>query len=901
MVKAGAKNKLPGSSCNSFFQRIFIARLLPANQIESFLKVLSMDIQSSRGLQQFKNYVGIKFQLYNSLFTSLPFHRIEKTGILLSLLLSDCEEGYKKKQSPVQIIDDFFKKHTAHLNERERLDLLFRFVQYAERQVVLFDALEDAAFREVNDINGAGSLKHLESEIMQTQKEEDLAEQLKGFAIRLVLTAHPTQFYPGSVLGIINDLSRSLSENNAAQVHLFLQQLGKTPFFKHQKPSPYDEAVSLIWYLENVFYAASGRIITFLKNQFPMALPENNPIITMGFWPGGDRDGNPNVNSDITLKVADALRGSIIKCYYLDVRRLKRRLTFKGIEGMLADLEKTLYNNIFVPGHRTELKKSDIIDPLNKIREILVYQHNGLFLELLDNLISKIKVFGLHFASLDIRQESTVHTKVLEHLAGKAAAIPAGYNALTVAEKIDLLTNINEPAQSTLLPEGVLKDTLDSCMAIRGIQLYNGTDGCSRYIISQCNSAINVLEVYGIFLLSGWKKEALSVDIIPLFETIDDLQSAAAVMEVLYKNEAYRAHIKRRNNKQTIMVGFSDGTKDGGYFMANWGIYKAKETLTSISKKYEVDVVFFDGRGGPPARGGGKTHKFYASMGKNISNKEIQLTIQGQTVSSNFGTIDSAQFNIEQLLNAGISNALFSTRRITLEPGEEVLLQSLANESLKAYLNLKDHPDFLNYLSHVSPLKFYSETNIGSRPAKRAGSSRLNLKDLRAIPYVGAWSQLKQNVTGYYGVGSALRELDQQGKFAELKTLYHNSLFFKTLMDNCEMAMKKSFFPLTQFLSDHPQYGEIWNKIYAEYDLTKRYILLLSGKTELMGDYPVEQLSIQMRERIVLPITTIQQYAMASIRKMEEQLSLLNPIKENYEKLVIRCSFGIINAGRNSA
>src|SRR6195952_5970539 len=272
-----------------------------------------MDHQSSRGLQQFKNSVGIKFQLYNSLFTSLPFHRIEKTGILLSMLVSDCEEGFQKKQSPVQILDAFFAKHTPLLNERERLDLMFRFVQYTERQVVLFDALEDASFREINDVNGAGSLKHLESEVLQSGKEEKLAEKLKNFAIRLVLTAHPTQFYPGAVLGIINDLSKAVTDNNASQINMYLQQLGKTAFLKKQKPTPYDEAISLIWYLENVFYDAAGHIISFLKNEFPDAVPDNNPIITMGFWPGGDRDGNPNVRADTTTKVVAALREAIIK------------------------------------------------------------------------------------------------------------------------------------------------------------------------------------------------------------------------------------------------------------------------------------------------------------------------------------------------------------------------------------------------------------------------------------------------------------------------------------------------------------------------------------------------------------------------------------------------------------
>ncbi|HEX8355936.1 MAG TPA: phosphoenolpyruvate carboxylase, partial [Segetibacter sp.] len=337
-----------------------------------------------------------------------------------------------------------------------------------------------------------------------------------------------------------------------------------------------------------------------------------------------------------------------------------------------------------------------------------------------------------------------------------------------------------------------------------------------------------------------------------------------------------------------------------GYLMANWSIYKAKKELTLISKNYGVEVVFFDGRGGPPARGGGKSHKFYASMGKEISNKEIQLTIQGQTISTSFGNKDSARFNMEQLLNAGISNKLFPIREKTLSTEEEQVMEELATESLQAYVDLKNHPEFMNYLSNVSPLKFYGETNIGSRPSKRGTSAKLTIKDLRAIPFVGSWSQLKQNLTGYYGVGSAIQVMDKKGKLNEIKQLYKNSLFFKTLIDNCEMSMKKCFFPLTAYLSSHPKYGEMWNRIYYEYELTKKYLFLISGKTELMSDYPVESLSIQMREKIVLPLLTIQQYAMARIREMDaEEVSEIR--KKVYQKLVMRCSFGIINAGRNSA
>jgi phosphoenolpyruvate carboxylase len=858
-----------------------------------------MDSYSNSALQQFRNLVGIRFQLYNSLFTSLPFHRIEKTGVLLSLFLLHCEEGFRKKQSPIEIVDSFLSQYTAYRKEQESLDLLFRFIQYAERQVVLFDALEDSAFKHVNDLNGSGTLKHLQSEVIQTQTEDQLMDKLKDFSVRMVLTAHPTQFYPGEVLGIINDLSKALGEENAALINMYLQQLGKTPFLKKQKPTPYDEAISLIWFLENVFYPAAGRILSALKNEYMDFLQLNNPVIRMGFWPGGDRDGNPFVTTDTTLKVADALRGGIIKCYYQDVRKLKRRLTFKGVEEKIGDLEKKLYVNLFVPNGQTNITQREILDTLLQARVTLIEQHNGLFLHLLDNLISKVQIFGLYFASLDIRQDSSVHEKALEALSAKTDLLPDKYNALSEEEKIKFLQNLSATVDASIFDNDLYRDTLQSMQAIKTIQQLNGEAGCHRYIISHCTSSLNVMEVFALLILGGWDREEMAVDIVPLFETVDDLENAETVMRTLYENEVYNCHLKKRANTQTIMLGFSDGTKDGGYFMANWGIYKAKKELTKISKQHGIDVAFFDGRGGPPARGGGKTHKFYASMGRDIANKEIQLTIQGQTVSSNFGTIDSAQFNIEQLIHAGISNDLFSTKEITLNEDEENLLQLLADESYKAYIELKEHPYFVEYLANASPLRFYAETNIGSRPAKRGSSSKLTLKDLRAIPYVGAWSQLKQNVPGYYGVGTALKKLEEAGKWQQVQEAY-KTLFFKTLMDNCEMAMKKCYFPLTEYFSRHPRYGEIWNMMYNEYELTVRYVLKLSGHTELMADYPVDQLSISMRERIVLPLVTIQQYALSKVREMEEQL-VTSPVKETYGKLAMRCSFGIINAGRNSA
>lgn len=226
-------------------------------------------------------------------------------------------------------------------------------------------------------------------------------------------------------------------------------------------------------------------------------------------------------------------------------------------------------------------------------------------------------------------------------------------------------------------------------------------------------------------------------------------------------------------------------------------------------------------------------------------------------------------------------------------------MQALSNESYDAYNELKNESIFLDYVNFVSPLRYYAETNIGSRPSKRK-SGQLNLNDLRAVPYVGSWSQLKQNLPGYYGVGIALERLEKEGKWKELKQLYKNSLFFKTLLDNCEMAMFKCYFPLTKFLSQHEKYGTLWVKIHEEFERTQKYLLKLSGASELMEDKPVDRLSIQMRQRIELPLITIQQFALTKIREIEEKNNKSED-KSVYEKMVIRCSFGIINAERNSA
>jgi phosphoenolpyruvate carboxylase len=476
--------------------------------------------------------------------------------------------------------------------------------------------------------------------------------------------------------------------------------------------------------------------------------------------------------------------------------------------------------------------------------------------------------------------------------------IPANYLELNTDQKITLLGQLNGCISADKINDQMGQQTLASIYAMKSIQAKNGAKACERYIISNNGSVVNVMEAFAMIRLCDWKEP--NCDVIPLFETIDDLKDADKVMEALYTNSEYQKHLKRRGNRQSIMLGFSDGTKDGGYLMANWAIYRAKERLTQVSRDHGVTALFFDGRGGPPARGGGKTHQFYASLGNTIEHEEVQLTIQGQTISSNFGTLASCQYNLEQLISSGISNEVFAPDQANISAEQRLIMEQLAELSYTAYQDFKNHPKFLPYLERISTLKYYAKTNIGSRPAKRGGSDQLNFSDLRAIPFVGSWSQLKQNVPGFYGVGIALDTLKAQGNLAELQDLYKTSAFFRTLLENSMMSLSKSYFPLTKYLKDDPEFGPFWQLIYQEYLRSKELLLEVSGLEQLMEDSRAMRASIGVRERIVLPLLTIQQYALRGIQGIQKQEGDDQDLKV-YEKMVTRSLFGNINASRNSA
>jgi phosphoenolpyruvate carboxylase len=896
----------------------------------------------------FYERVALKYQIYNGLFLNLPFEQVRPAAIMLPVFAEFCTERLERGEHPARIVEEFAKEKLDESSFETLKDLLFTFMQIVERQVVLFDALEDAAYGTVNDTDGAGSVRDLLTRLEAESNLDAYERLLEDYCVRIVLTAHPTQFYPDEVLAIITDLGDALGEDDVRGIHRLLLQLGKTRFMNKEKPTPLDEAQSLLWYMEHIFYhtvaGIQRRLLEPVTGDDRERLVRERPKIELGFWPGGDRDGNPYVTSDLTIATANRLRTSLLRLYLGDIRELLRRLTFPGVheamERIRDRLNVTLYPLIRVQqvdytadGDWEDASEDaydsaeEFFDELAEVQSQLYRDHMGLFAEELEDLMLKVRIFGFHFASMDLRQDSRVHTTVISDIVAalerEAARRAEGdehhfapdYAEASVEERMEILEELEPllPYEGDLLKlvtRGITRDTVLSLRAAKAIQRTNGPRGMHRYIISNTRSATDVLEVWFLTRCALPGDETIDLDIVPLFETVDDLANAYGIMRSLYGHATYQEHLARRGNTQYIMLGFSDGTKDGGYVTANWEIFRTKKRLTELARERGIRVIFFDGRGGPPARGGGNTYKFYRAMGRAVESKEIHLTIQGQTVSSKFGTHESARHNLEQLVTSGLENELYPEQGSALTREDEELLEAISHIAHEHYRSLREHPAFIPYLERMTPLRFYGLTNIASRPTSRSSSGGLSLENLRAIPFVGAWSQLKQNIPGYFGFGSALQEQIEEGNRDRVARLYQDSLFFRTLVENTMQSLSKTYYPLTSYLESDPEFGEFWQRLRDEADLTKATFARISGTRELMASAPTVRESIHTREEIVLPVLVIQQYALSKLRELGEgspaPAGTAAPGTEDadrrhvFEKMVVKSLPMIVNAARNA-
>ncbi len=830
-----------------------------------------------------------KFEIYNSLFLKLSYQGANDFAHLIPILGKVGKQKLLEGQDPITTFNQFYDDY-KEIIQIEKKDFMFRVIQYVERQIVLFDSIEDSISPYELEDQKSVLIDSMFGQLDSEKDKKEFMEKLNAFSVRIVLTAHPTQFYRPAVLEIISKLRECVKNNDIDKIDQLLHQLGLTSLVNTASPTPLKEANNIIHICRHEYYDAIGNLIYQLEKDYPEY--SNDDLVTLGFWPCGDRDGNPFVTHEVTKEVIDNLRMTLMKCYYNDLKELSSKLTFRDIDTKLEEARSSLYNAMF--DAKVDFDYTQLLESLNTVKKILVSDYQSLYLEDLEKLIVKVKVFKNHFASLDIRQDHSVHRVCVEDILINKGIIDKSLDELKNDRLVELLTKENIQITDFESYKDLTKDTLLNIQQLPLLQNKNGEKGCHRYIISNSEDEFSVLFVYGLF---RWihNTDLIHFDIVPLFETMKGMTESTKVMSFLYENKSYFSHLEKRKKKQTIMLGFSDGTKDGGYLKANWSIYKCKEALSKTSKKFDIDVVFFDGRGGPPARGGGKTHNFYAARSSEIANNDIQLTIQGQTITSTYGTKEKFVFNAEQMVTSGLIS-LDKNSETEISDEERALIERLSELSFKKYTALKNHPMFLPYLEKMTTLKYYGQTKIGSRPGKRNKSKKLSLSDLRAISYVGSWSQLKQNIPGYYGVGTALKKLEEEGKLEEMQKLYSDVALFKTLIDNSMMSLTKCFFELTSYMKNNDEFGAFWNVLFDEYLLSKSMILQITGMDSLMENEQRSRESISLRDTIVLPLLLIQHYALQILNS-----GLEKEHQEIYQKLVVRSLYGNINASRNSA
>jgi phosphoenolpyruvate carboxylase len=500
----------------------------------------------------------------------------------------------------------------------------------------------------------------------------------------------------------------------------------------------------------------------------------------------------------------------------------------------------------------------------------------------LSTLIREVQVFGFHLATLDIRQHSGRHRSAMAEVLARYG-LSVDYEKMPEADRIALLSReiMNpRPLTARLDFSEETNETLGLFRLIRQAREIIGAECIRTYIISMTAEVSNVLEVLLFARDAGLMGQ---IDVVPLFETIEDLRTAPQIMTKLFQNAAYHQHLQGHDNRQQIMIGYSDSNKDGGYLIANWMLFVAQRGLAKVCDQFQVKLLLFHGRGGTVGRGGGPANRAILAQPPESVRGRIKLTEQGEVISGRYSNADIAHRHLEQLISAVM---LTSGRRPQYEQEAAwgKVMDQLSEDAYQKYRKLIENPPFLKYFHETTPLEHISQLNIGSRPSRRKASPAIN--DLRAIPWVFSWTQSRVNLPSWYGVGTALAdwieadgshdETEQASRLAQLSEMYQNWPFFRTVLDNVQMGLLKGDMAIASLyaeLTDEATRDEVFSDLKEEYACTKRMVLAVTGYTELLENELWLQRSIKLRNAYVDPMNYIQ---VAALEQLREQPDIVN-------------------------
>ena len=791
---------------------------------------------------------------------------------------------------------------------------------------------------------------------------EEFSGLLDEMSIELVLTAHPTEVNRHIVLEKFRRISSLLGDYDSpvlsadekkvveGEIHAELDGLWQTEEVPPYKLTPLDEARNIHYYFREIIFGALVRIY----DRFERKIGENYgvsdiklpPFLRFGSWVGGDRDGNPFITHLITKEVLESQKALALEKHIEKMERLKRQLSSSvKLVPVSPELAASITeevreyaesNGIHNPGEHyrvileymdgrlraaldaVEGRTGSVVPPYASKDELLrdlriidrsLRENKGGHIagSLLKKFIRQVEVFGFHMAKLDIRQNSAVHGQAIDEITERLG-LPS-YGSMNESEKLEWLSG------EILNPRPLVPDWLALSRETRELLLTFDTirdsltaispDCIDTYVISMTQSAADVLEVLLLAKEAGLYQRDVGkvksrLNIVPLFETIEDFRHAPGIMRGLFSNPVYREHLRARGDTSEIMIGYSDSGKDGGILSAGWEIHKAQTSLKEVSDEFGVRNKFFHGRGGTVSRGGGPTNQAILARPAGTVEGAIKITEQGEVIYSNYSHPEIAEDNLELVLTSVVLTSL--TGEDVKSEWEEAM-EEIAARARAAWRDLVyEDPDFYGYFEMSTPISVIQQMGIGSRPARRKRTR--HIEDLRAIPWVFSWTQNRHLITGFYSVGSALDSFIRENPRRNLQLLremYSGWRFFRSHVDNIQMTLSRADMWIAleySFLVNPRDVGKrIFGRIRDEYDLTSGIILKITRQKRILDNNPFLQKSIELRNPYIDSLSYIQVGLLRRLYKgdftAEEKAAMIDNIKLSINGI----SAGLKNTG----
>lgn len=755
---------------------------------------------------------------------------------------------------------------------------------------------------------------------------DDVQQLLNSIAITPTLTAHPTEAKRRAVLDKLQNVAKRLAKHEAGpsltepldasteqldEIGRILTTLWQTDEMRAVTLTVNEEVKNALYFFQRTIVEVvpwlHDDLIDALERWFPgdeFTLP---PFLTYRSWVGGDRDGNPNVTPEVTWETLVAHRAQALEMIAPRVTELRRELSLsQRLVGVSTDITarvdelkgQGLFSQHQLQRYSQEPYVLLLLAVEERLRQTAAGQSQGYSdeSELLDDLrlaqtsleankatdvarkgrlphlIRQVEAFGFHLANLDIRQHSEKHEAALQTIL-RDAGVHDDYTGLDEEAKVALLTQeIRNPrpllSSEYNAPEDV-RAVVDVFHVVRRARRELSERSVTAYIISMTHGVSDILEVLLLLKEAGLLRTRpdgsmeSEIDVVPLFETIDDLHRSADLMRQLFANPAYEAHITARNSQQEVMLGYSDSSKDGGYLAANWALQSTLASLASVSDETGIPIQLFHGRGGTVGRGGGRANRAILAQPAGSFNGRIRFTEQGEVISFRYSLAPIAHRHLEQIVSA-VLLAASGAGTPGLEDKYADVMKSLDETSRHAYRSLVyEDADFWTFYTQATPINHISHLPIASRPVFRPGNASAGIAGLRAIPWNFAWVQSRHTLVGWYGMGTALDQLiNTDDGLQTLQTMYDSWPFFRSVVDNAQLELMRAHIPTSRLYAaqtNPPELGQrIQQQIEEEFERTRSSVLAITRQPDILESSKVVQSTVGFRNPAVMPLSILQ-------------------------------------------